>query len=384
MPVRLLFSCVVVMTQIAAAGETQWVKKFSFVGSNRWDISTAYAISADSQVLVFRRDEHRDTPRKEAWRHELVYVDLVTGQERAVLQLSDSGYARLGVSRDGRQVAVLHAPGGADWRPFFVSVWQPLSGEQLFKNYTCPCYELMSSEGATESIEGTPFGDPVFSPDGTKVAFFGRHIRQNRKTGTEGATDAVGVLNLGSGRSVAFDLPFLTKSQTSHYWYLGWGENGLSICAIAHGDYRETVHEKTATGYSEVHQSPPDWAAYRCSLADGGTTLVGGVPLSTLGFGANDAIIVSDVDTERESLPPSAWHRTGFGLVPINRLEQLGHGGSRSVQALALATTITKITAPREENNFRLSEVFVGKAHTFVVGWMNGVRVVLEHLVGDP
>ena len=374
----------VVGTRLVLADETQWLTAASLAASPGWDEPSAVSISPDAQALVFRRDEQRNPAGREPGRHELVFLNLSTQQVQAVLELPNAGYVRLGVSRDGQQVAVLHTLSGADWQPFVVSVWDPNRGDGGLKDYGYPAYELVRTGAVREWLDGTPFGAPVFSPDGGKVAFFARHVTQNGQGAPQGATDSVAVLDLASSKSVAFDLPFLSGSRAAHYWYLGWNNDGSVVYAVANDAEPRRVSRPGTADIAKAHEGSNGSTRklFKCSLGDRRLTVVGRVPSGTLGIGeTSDIVVANGVDTGDQAVP-SEGRGSGFGIVPIARLEQHHTEGEDSVSATALNSTITEVKTLGGETSFRLADVFAGKVHTFVVGWLNGKRVVLRQAAG--
>jgi hypothetical protein len=384
MRVGLLLFWLIAGARLVLAEETQWLTVASLAAAPGWDEPSAVSIGPDAQALVFRRDEQRNAASREPTRHELVFLNLATQQVQAVLDLPNAGYVRLGVSRDGHQVAVLHTLGGADWQPFVVSVWSPDRGDGVLKEFGYPCYELVRAGAVRQWLDGTPFGAPVFSPDGGKVTFFARHVTQNGQGSPQGATDSVAVLDLAFRTSVAFDLPFLSGSRAAHHWFLGWNNDGSVVYAVADDAEPRRMSRTGTADIAEEHSCPGGsiGTLFRCTLVDGRVSVVGRVPLGTVGFGEAADIVVARGERGRDRAMQPEGRGSGFSIVPIARLEHLHKQGEDSVGERVLDATIAEVKILGGENSFGIGDVFAGKAYTFVVGWLNGKRVVLRQAGG--
>jgi hypothetical protein len=387
MRIRYLVPLLLVAAQAGSAADATWVKSFSFSDpTGEWEMQGACALNPDAQVLVYQRDEHPAYRETTPSRSELVYFDLRTGAQRATVALPFPDRVRLAISADAQTVGVFHKLEFRRAEPMSISIWRPFSGVTELKDYGARAYELPPVGGRDAAVVGVDFGaDPVFSPDARQVAFSGQYSWWVSQSATPQAAvqDAVGVLDLDEAKVSAIVLPFSTSAGGRHLWHLAWSANGQTIWVTAHGPYESQRFERKGTVSVPVEVLPADWTLFRCSVADRTATAVASVPPSILGIDPDGDVIVSDVDRKLEGNGPFWWHRTAFGLIPISELEAQAKGGAEAARVLALEAKTTKVV-PAGGGEFRLERVFIGKSHTYVIGWLNKERVVLERASPGP
>jgi hypothetical protein len=363
--------------QAVVASDSTWVRRFTFHDpTGRWNMGDACAVSPSAGVLVYRREERPSGPRSGPLRIELVYVDFSTGQPKASLSNVGFGDMRLAISGDGRAVAIIRPREG-------VSIWRPFDQPDALKTYGPQVFMLARHGDRSESIHPTLYVDPAFSPDGQYLAYSGDDEWWTSESGQQGYHDALGILDLNQETASAIPLPYATEQGTEHFWYLAWSADGGTIWVTAHGPYESQRFERKGTASVPVETLPSDWTLFRCSVADRTATAVAGVPPSILGIDPHGDVIVSDVDRKLEGNGPSWWHRTAFGVIPLSALEESAKGGRQAAQTLALEAKTTKVV-PAGGGEFRLERVFIGKSHTYVIGWLNKERVVLERASSAP
>ncbi len=99
----------------------------------------------------------------------------------------------LSVSDDGNAVAILRPGEG-------ISIWRPFDGSGVLRKYGLQVYELPRVDDRSETIVPTLFVDPVFSPDGQRLAYSGTDEWWMSQTDQRGYRDAIGILDLGPAK----------------------------------------------------------------------------------------------------------------------------------------------------------------------------------------
>lgn len=317
-----------------------------------------FAINADTQTFATLEVKEEPFPRKDPHRSypstsRIVYLDLTSGHE---ISSSPASWwwvmdVHLAISRDGRQVIALHKGDDTMYNcDYPLWAWRPYSNSQTTRDYD------FASEGDPEaqlvffSIGNSP---PVISPDGTRVAGFGHRFRPDEGCKDEVWEDALGVLDLDSGKVTVIPLPITTRPSHWQYWHLGWSSDGRLIHAVLHGSY---------SGHF------PDRDLYRFSVALKTVTRIGMVPPTTIGFGPDDTLVVAD--PAKGVFGPYR----AFALMPISQIERLHLEGYEAGIAFAAGLTMTEVVTEDDLEFESFRQVWVGRKRTYAEVLKRGTK----------
>jgi hypothetical protein len=319
---------------------------------------SAYAVSPDTQTVAVLRSQ---LPAKgnekqgiaRASGDELALLDLRDGRTVATgPTLSNPFPIRLAMSADGRTVVAARKLDDAMHSPYGISVWKPYSDPAVLRDYS---FAGGTREGGFASYSGSL---PAVSPEGARVAAF-VHLFSEGHESEEPSDNAIGVLDLESGKVTVIPLPIAMPVGPQHLWHLGWSTDGSSLYAVLHGTWSDERHAEVLPGKPRPLARRPDLTLYRFTLATGLVTRVGGVPPSTIGFGPGDDLIVADA--LRGGWGP---HRA-FALLPIAQVEE-GKVQGEPISLAFVAGLKMETVVPSDDAVYSsFQKVFVGRSHTY-------------------
>jgi len=192
------------------------------------------------------------------------------------------------------------------------------------------------------------------------MALFGHdELTPSDSAPDEPATNAIGVLDLETGKVTVMPLPIKTPVGPRQYWSLGWSSDGTSLYAVLHSTWSDEREGEFVPGKLVPLPHPPDLTLYRFSLATRAVTRVGIVPATTIGFGPDDTLIVADA--ERQGWGP---HKA-FTLLPIAQVDEhrvvSGAAGLAFVSGLAMK----RVVGDKDPAFDSFRQVFPGRLHTY-------------------
>jgi hypothetical protein len=301
-----------------------------------------------------------------------VYLDLREGRRIAsvnVPQLPDIAY--LTISRDGATVVVLRqfeAYEGHVSQNYNVSVWKPYANPEKLQDYDFGPGPVRPGEQRQPGFCSFGSSPPVISPDGTHVAAFG-HMFTGHEEGPEDYCDnAIGVLDLETGKFTGMLLPIQTPVGPEQFFSLGWSSDGRSVHVVVHGYWSDERKGPFVAGKPVLLVRRPDLTLYRFSLATKSLTRVGLVPPTTIGIGPDDDLIVAD--TVREGWGP---HKA-YARLPIADVEKQPLAGGAAALAFAAGLTMETVVGDNDPAFESFRHVFVGHAHTYAEVYKRGAK----------
>ena len=346
----------IALALVASAGpapnSVMLVHKLDLTGSSSapgWSAS-AYAVNPDTQTAAvqgrfIRSAVSRPPDASEPPRDEVALLDLRDGHTIASRPLSCLFQPQLAISRDGRTVVILRTLDQRMNSPYEISVWKPYLDPDDLKDYRLTAGSRQDGQGTLGRFGSFAGSPPVVSPDGTQVALFGRELADKDGSSDELYDNAIGVLDLETGKVIVMPVPVKTPAGPWQYWHLGWSSDGSSLYAVLHGTWSDNPRGALIQGKPAPLARRPDLTLYCFSLATKAATRVGLVPPTTCGFGPDDDIVVAD--TVREGWGP---HRA-YALLPISRVEEgqvaSGAAGLAFVAGLTMRTPSLARTTQR-------------------------------------
>jgi hypothetical protein len=321
------------------------------------------AVSAEAQALVGYRQEVYSPDPPVAHREEVVYVDLVTGNEKAILatplgQFGD--FLQLDISRDGLTVVVMRQ--GENWHrksPYFVAIWRPLSSPETLENFDVS--ELSRGDTFKEYAYGTGIGYPRLSPDAKRVAYFAQHLRDDYKADRLAwAREAIAVVDLETRCLTVIDLPERVGDGGLHLKDLAWSEDGTEILTVLYGDYEEKTPLVLASGLKTSKYHQPHFILYRCRPSDRTVVEVGPVPKSLRGLSQCGEVILGG-PTDDEGFGNPQW----YARVPVGGRVQ-GSFADRARAAMSESEATREYVRPAGFQITEVERVFAGKTHIFL------------------
>lgn len=385
-----MFLSLVLALVVAAAPESSPVvlaHRFDLTGcrsTQGWGAS-AYSVNPDKQAMAVVRGLRSATSAtaalaSEPLHEEIAYLDLREGRTIASRRLPSSIDFHLALSRDARTVVILRTFGDCGRCPYGISVWKPYSDPEELKDYNLAAGSSNGGNNGQREFGSFAGSPPVVSPDGKLVALFGRQLSEQDKPSDELEDNALGVLDLETGKVTVMPLPINFPGGQWKHWSLGWSSDGSSLYAVLHGRYSEERHGEYVPGQPAPLAHRPDLTLYRFSLATKAVTRVGLVPPTTIGFGPDDNLIVAD--TVREGWGP---HKA-FALLPISQVEEgqvaSGAAGLAFVAGLKMQTVVGQDDPAFA--SFR--QVFVGRTHTYAEvdkKGTNGCTALVERVTAN-
>lgn len=373
--------------QAKVSASSEWAARYSFPGPARpparWLVTEGYSVAAEAQVLVFQRIEQLPMPRQDPLRRELVCVDLGTGQERAVLQMSGGGgdHITTAISRDGSTIAILRQSDSRVSHPYMVSIWHPISDSDTLHDYKqTEVYNTPERGGRYDMILGVG-GLVSLSPDGKAVAYLVRvshAVREREESEAHEASEneGIGILDLETGQVSAINLPFKRlKSPTD--WRLAWSSDGSTVYASLHGEYEPLSETRTPEGGAMSVTTPPSLSLYRCSPKDQSATLIGALPKGILRFDGYDNLVILPPFSENGPQPSSP----AFATLPLSQLQGRGDRVATTFDTVRADARIEGVDLAGVES-IQIEDVFPGPTRTYVLATVNNHgqrhRVVLE------
>jgi hypothetical protein len=344
------------MAASAAGGDSSvWMERLVITGCDsdrRWGVS-AYAINPDTQTVAVLRYARRDGPsqgqvRTEAPGDEIALLDLRDGREIATgPHLSSLFEVKLAISRDGRTVVALRKFHDTMYNSYDISMWKPYSDPENLKDYSLSGGSGKDGQSVQPRFCSFAASPPVVSPDGMRVALFGHEFTQRDRPTDELGDNALGVLDLETGKVTVMPVPNKTPVGPRQFWYLGWSSDGASLYAVLHGMY--------AGGR-------PMLTLYRFPLATKAAVRVGVVPMTTCGFGPDDDLIVTDMNGVGWGWGP----HTAFGRLPIAKAERHAPAdGDPAIRSIWAWLKLETVVEDNDPNFASFRQVFVGHKHTY-------------------
>jgi hypothetical protein len=373
-----------VLLVVASAGSAcsdsaAWTRRYDLAGCGPGGRGRIVAVSPDTRtaaVVRAQKDGGGEGPTDgEMSRDEIAYVELGTGRDLATHPLQVDFEPHVVISNDASLVVILRQFDSGMQKPFNISVWRPRAKPEELKDYDLVVGSQIMGRDRQSSFASGGDLPPAISPDGTHVAVFGyRNSGRYEPPYDHQDENAIGILDLETGKVAVMILPVQVPREGAKYWHLGWSSDGTGVYAVLHPTYSEERGEVTRGAPIPLARRP-DLSLYRFSLATLTAEQVGEVPPTTCGFGPDDDLIIADA--LRQGWGP---HRS-FALLPIREVERRGrdHGafGLEAVATLGLRTVVTE----DDPNVESFSQVFVGRNHTFaeVIGKTNrGCKAIIE------
>jgi hypothetical protein len=367
-----VFVSAVLLAQPSASAGQQWESRYTLscagAGLPRWEATNAYAAAPEASVFAYERWERLQMPAARPEGHQLVYVDLSSGQERAVLELARGASlsGAISISRNGSAVAVMRQNFSSDWQPYMVSIWFPRTDPNSLHDYERTLeFKTLEKELSFDVVSGV--GSSVsIAPDGTKVAYVAAVSHQASQTEESSPVEvsanmAIGILDLGTGDISVINLPF-KRPRGGLDWQLCWSDDGSVVYAALHGDSEHWMTTSLPTGGGTSILVEPQRALYKCSPNDGSVVALGELPTGRLEFDGFDD--VTTISTRRADQPGAV-----VGSYSVRPLRQESGAETQPASALSagLAGETDVAVCPREASLVTIRDVFPGPTRTFTL-----------------